>query len=65
MTPVKENTYEEQTFALRIPLELGDDDLVHFKMTRFSRLCLLGKVLWIPPTPLWERFFFWQIFRCP
>ena len=32
MRPVKEKTYQEQTFALRIPLELDDDDLVLFKL---------------------------------
>ena len=36
MRPVKEKTYQEQTFALRIPLELDDDDLVIFKLEHLS-----------------------------
>ena len=36
MRPVKEKTYQEQTFALRIPLELDDDDLDLLKMERLS-----------------------------
>ena len=36
MRPVKEKTYQEQTFALRIPLELDDDDLVLFKLEHLS-----------------------------
>ena len=36
MRPVKEKTYQEQTFSLRIPLELDDDDLDLLKMERLS-----------------------------
>ena len=36
MRPLKEKTYQEQTFALRIPLELDDDDLDLLKMERLS-----------------------------
>ena len=36
MRPVKEKTYQDHTFALRIPLELDDDDLVLFKLEHLS-----------------------------
>jgi len=36
MRPVKEKTYQEHTFALRIPLELDDGDLDLLKMERLS-----------------------------
>ena len=36
MRPVKEKTYQDHTFALRIPLELDDDDLVIFKLEHLS-----------------------------
>jgi hypothetical protein len=32
MRPVEEKTYQEQTFALCIPLELNEDDLFHLNM---------------------------------
>ena len=49
MRPVKEKTYQEQTFALRIPLELDDDGLDLLKMEHLSWLRLLGEVLRIAP----------------
>jgi len=49
MRPIKEKTYQEQTFALRIPLELDNDDLDLLKMEHLSRLRLLGEVLRIAP----------------
>jgi hypothetical protein len=36
MRPVKEKTYQEQTFALRIPLELDGEALVQLKMKHLS-----------------------------
>jgi hypothetical protein len=36
MRPVRRETYQEQTFALCISLELDDDDLLHLKMEFFS-----------------------------
>ena len=36
MRPVKEKTYQDHTFALRIPLELDDDDLVLLKLEHLS-----------------------------
>jgi hypothetical protein len=36
MRPVKDKTYQDHTFALRIPLELDDDDLVLLKMEHLS-----------------------------
>ena len=34
--PVKEKTYQDHTFVLRISLELDDDDLVRFKLEHLS-----------------------------
>jgi hypothetical protein len=34
----KDGVNQEQTFALRIPLELDDSDLVHLKMEHLSWL---------------------------
>jgi hypothetical protein len=57
MRPVRKKTYQDHTFALRIPLELDDDGLVSLKLDHLSWLRFLGEVLWIAPhTPLWERF---------
>ena len=36
MRPVKDKTYQDHTFALRIPLELDDDDVVFLKMEHLS-----------------------------
>jgi hypothetical protein len=36
MRPVRKKTYQEHTFALRIPLELDDDDLVSLKLEHLS-----------------------------
>jgi hypothetical protein len=33
---VEEKTYQEQIFALCIPLELNEDDLLHLKMEFLS-----------------------------
>ena len=43
MRPVKEKTYQDHTFALRIPLELDDDDLDLFKWTTFLDCALHGE----------------------
>ena len=60
MRPVKKKTYQDHTFALRIPLELDDDDLDSLKLEHLSWLCLLAHPWWrhlqmLPHTPLWER----------
>jgi hypothetical protein len=56
MRPLRKKTYQDHTFALRIPLELDDDGLVSLKLDHLSWLRLLGEVLRIAPhTPLWER----------
>ena len=66
MRPVKEKTYQEQTFALRIPLELDDDDLDLLKMERLSWLRLLGEVLRIaPPYSTMGETLFRHIFTHP
>jgi hypothetical protein len=49
MRPVRKKPYQDHTFALRIPLEIDDDDLVSLKLDRLSWLRLLGKVLQIAP----------------
>ena len=36
MRPVKEKTYQDHTFALRIPLDIDDDDLVLVKVEHLS-----------------------------
>ena len=36
MRPVKDKTYQDHTFALHIPLELDDDDLVLLKLEHLS-----------------------------
>jgi hypothetical protein len=36
MRPVRKKLYQEHTFALRIPLELDDDDLVSLKLEHLS-----------------------------
>ena len=36
MRPVKDKTYQDHTFALRIPLELDDDDLFLLKLEHLS-----------------------------
>jgi hypothetical protein len=56
MRLVRKKTYQDHTFALRIPLELDDDSLVSLKLDHLSWLRLLGEVLRIAPhTPPWER----------
>ena len=49
MRPVKGKTYQDHTFALSIPLELDDDDIVLLKLEHLSCLCQLGEVLQIAP----------------
>jgi hypothetical protein len=36
MRPVKKKTYQDHTFALRIPPELDDDGLVSLKLDHLS-----------------------------
>jgi hypothetical protein len=57
MRPVRKKSYQDYTFALRIPLELDDDVLDLLKLDYLSWLRLPGEVLRIAPhTPLWERY---------
>ena len=49
MRPVKEKTYQEQTFALRNPLELDDDDLDLLKLEHLCWLRSLGEASQIAP----------------
>jgi hypothetical protein len=57
MRPIRKKTYQDNTFALCIPLEIDDDGLVSLKLDHLSWLRLLGEVLRIAPhTQLWERF---------
>jgi hypothetical protein len=49
MRPVRKKPYQEHTFALRILLELDDDDVVSLKLEHLSWSCLLGEVLRIAP----------------
>ena len=67
--PVKEKTYQDHTFALRIPLELDDDDLVLLKVEHLSWLCMLALAWWslanCSPILLWERLSFRHVFTSP
>jgi hypothetical protein len=47
MRLVRKKPYQDHTFALRIPLEIDDDDLVSLKLDRLCWLHLLGEVLQI------------------
>ena len=68
MRPVKEKTYQDHTFALRIPLELDDYDLVLLKLEHLldcARLLLLGEVLRIAPPYSYGRDYLLGIFTSP
>ena len=69
MRSVKEKTYQDHTFALRIPLELDDDDLVLLKLEHLSWLCMLALAWWslvnCSPILLCERLSFRHIFTSP
>jgi hypothetical protein len=49
MRPVRKKPYQEHTFALRIPLELDENDLDLLKLYHLSWLSLLGEVSWTAP----------------
>jgi hypothetical protein len=49
MRPVRKKSYQDHTFALRIALEIDDDDLVSLKLDHLCWLRLLGEVLRIAP----------------
>jgi hypothetical protein len=49
MRPARKKPYQENTFALCIPLDLDDDGLVSLKLEHLSWSCLLGEVLQIAP----------------
>jgi hypothetical protein len=65
MRPVEEKTYQKQTFALCIPLELDDDDLFSLKLDHLYLLRLLGEVLRIAPPYSAIRDSSRNIFLCP
>jgi hypothetical protein len=64
MIPVRNKSYQDHTFALRIPLEIDDDDLVSLKLDHLCWLHLLGEVL-RSPILHYERDSSRSIFTCP
>ena len=69
MRPVKDKTYQDHTFALRIPLELDYDDLCSPQdgtpfLIVFACTCLTKTHISSHPYSIWESLI-WHIFTYP